>query len=90
MRSYRIGKCEREDKTGHEKYDIRLLLKKKQKEIIIVSELSKLAREHLDWQWRDLDFKQVWFKADHQTPLGLSDFRYEMYGLNYSIFEISP
>ena len=22
------GKCEREDKTGHEKYDIRLLLKK--------------------------------------------------------------
>lgn len=28
MRSYRIGKCEREDKRGHEKYDIRLLLKK--------------------------------------------------------------
>ena len=47
MRSCRVGKHEREDKTGHEKYDIRLLKKKK---IIIVSELSKLAQEHLDQQ----------------------------------------
>ena len=31
MRSYRIGKCKREDKTGHEMYDIRLLLKKKKR-----------------------------------------------------------
>lgn len=31
MRSCRVGKCEREDKTGHEKYDIRLLKNKKQK-----------------------------------------------------------
>ena len=46
MRSCRVGKREREDKTGHEKYDIRLL--KKKKKIIIVSELSKLAQEHLD------------------------------------------
>lgn len=44
MRSYRVGKCEKEDKTGHERYDIRLLKKK----IIIVSELSKLAWERLD------------------------------------------
>ena len=47
MRSQRVGKCEKEDKTGHERYDIRLLKKKKK---IIVSELSKLAWECLDWQ----------------------------------------
>ena len=29
MRSQRVGKCEKEDKTGHERYDIRLLKKKK-------------------------------------------------------------
>lgn len=28
MRSQRVGKCEKEDKTGHERYDIRLLKKK--------------------------------------------------------------